>query len=119
MPNMNEFAYLLGSKTPLKGLCEGIIKHMAAMPVDVQKKLAKRMKAIMKAEQRGLNGANKPKEKTKRKHKKFTRLSDFGPELQGLQSNRYGGCQLQSMKGFKGGSYGPVNKSLRAKLGLE
>lgn len=118
MPNMNEFAYLLGEKTSLKALCEGVVKHLSAMPTDVQKKLANQMKSTMKAEQKRLNKTSRPKNKANGKHKKFTRLSDFGPELQGLPSNRYGGCQLQSMRGFRGGSYGPVNKGLRKKLGL-
>lgn len=115
MPNMNEFAYLLGAETTLKALCEGVVKHLSAMPIDVQKKLADQMKSAMKAEQKRLNGSNKPKNTIKGKEKKFTRLSDFGPELQGLPSNRYGGCQLQSMRGLRGGSYGPVNKKHRTK----
>lgn len=110
MPNMNEFAYLLGKNTSLKALCNGVAKHISAMPTDVQKKLADQIKSTMKAEQMRLNGSSKSKNKSNGKHKKFTRLSNFGPKLQGLPSNRYGGCQLQSMRGFRGGSYGPVKK---------
>jgi hypothetical protein len=42
-----------------------------------------------------------------RKKKKPT-LADYPPELRGLPNNRWGGHQAQSLRGFKGNTYGPA-----------
>ena len=35
-------------------------------------------------------------------------LTDYPPELRGFSNNRFGGHKAQSLRGFKGNTYGPA-----------
>ena len=36
-------------------------------------------------------------------------LLDYSPELRGPANNKHGGHQAQSLRGFRGGTYGPAS----------
>ena len=42
--------------------------------------------------------------------KRRKRIRDYGPELRGLVTNRFGGNKLQRERGLKGATYGPAGK---------
>ena len=119
MPNMNEFAYLLGEKTTLKALCEGVVKHLSAMPIDVQKKLADQMKSTMKVEQKRLNKSNQPKNTIKGKEKKLRVFRISARSCRACRLIDMAGVSYKACAGFAAAVTVPSTRSTGQRADIE
>jgi len=120
MADLNKFNYMLGSKVTFAQMCKTFVKFPNDLPSELQEEFAKFIKTEIRAAKRAdkqKNDALKPARQVNRKNP--TTLSDLPAHLHGLPSNKYGGNQLQQLRGFRGGSYGPVNKKHRAAAGMK